>query len=863
MKNIYFTLILFLILLAHGKNDAQTFLVCNDLTYVSLDQDCMHTVLPEEVLESPLGNLTYLVELDKTPPLGNGPFVPAVAGIADIGKTYQVRVTEPISGNKCWGSIKFEETLGPVMDCDGVTTVNLVNGISAPVTVNDLNVTIVDGCSAPANVITFFGLGQTSEIFNCSDVGVSILTLQASDQYGNTSSCMTTVVVNDDGTCSTCVTYCPPAATVTFSEGYNTLYAGLQSGNLGAFDPFGNPIFNPGCNFQDSVYSIEYHAGTAGQSWFIRQWEWKNASGQVVDFCQQPILFPTNRTINLHGTVFLDLTPNCTIDAGDSGTDLFSLTATTLPSGSVQIIQPAADGSYVQVFNLSAQDSAVVVHLNLPTGISSVCPSAIIIPYGTPDQDQTFDIGLRSTGDCPMMQVDISAYIARRCRSNPYVIQYCNLGLDTAYNAQLEIHLDSLMTLDTADLPFVVDTNGTYTIQLGDVPPLTCGNVHAEITIDCDAALGQTLCVEVIATPSTPCGGVWDGPEIVATAHCEGDSVRLALWNNGIGDMSEDANFIVIEDFIMYKNDVFQLNAGDSITIMALANGSTWRIEGGQAPNFPIRGVAAAAVEGCGGLNTPGLINAYAQSDNAPAHDIECLPVQASCDPNDKTVVPSGIGPNHIISANGVMEYKIRFQNTGNDTAFRVVIVDTLSTQLDPYTLETGAASHPYHVETYKDGIIHFVFDPIALPDSNQNVDASQGFVQFRVSQKADLPVGTVIENKAAIYFDSNTAVITNTVHEVIGQPYLLVSSQTPLLPGVSVKVMPNPFNDQAVLEVQGKTLKDGLLTLYDVQGRVVRQQPMQDNKTLLLRNGLNAGLYFFQVSEDGTIIATGKLEAH
>jgi uncharacterized repeat protein (TIGR01451 family) len=237
--------------------------------------------------------------------------------------------------------------------------------------------------------------------------------------------------------------------------------------------------------------------------------------------------------------------------------------------------------------------------------------------------------------------------------------------------------------------------------------------------------------------------------------------------------------------------------------------------------------------------------------------------VQASCDPNDKTVVPSGIGPNHIISANGVMEYKIRFQNTGNDTAFRVVIVDTLSTQLDPYTLETGAASHPYHVETYKDGIIHFVFDPIALPDSNQNVDASQGFVQFRVSQKADLPVGTVIENKAAIYFDSNTAVITNTVHEVIGQPYLLVSSQTPLLPGVSVKVMPNPFNDQAVLEVQGKTLKDGLLTLYDVQGRVVRQQPMQDNKTLLLRNGLNAGLYFFQVSEDGTIIATGKLEAH
>lgn len=863
MKNIYFILILFLILLAPANSDAQTAITCNDLSFIPLGQDCMHTILPEEVVESPLYNTTYVVELDKVAPFGNGPWVPGVVGIADNGKTYQVRVTDVATANKCWGSVKIEEKLGPVMECANLTTVNLVGGISPSVSVSDLAVTIIDGCTAPANITTFFGLGQTSQIFNCADVGVNILTLQAADQYGNTSTCQTTVLVNDDGSCLTCVTFCPPAAIVTFDEGYNNLYTALQAGDLSAFDLYGNPVFNSSCNFQDAVYSVEYQPSLSGQSWFVRHWEWKDSNGQLVDKCQQPIIFPSNRTVSLQGKIFLDLTANCTEDAGETGVDWFKLVATKLPSGVTQTIQPAADGSYTTAFVLNALDSAVMVHLDLPGGYANVCPSALIIPYGTLDLDQTLDVGLRSTGDCPQMQADISSYIARRCRPNPFLVQYCNQGLDTAYNAQLEFHLDTLMELTYADLPFVAGPDRTYTIQLGSVPPLSCQSIKLNITIDCNAEIGQTLCVEVLATPNIPCAGAWDGPVITAVTNCEGDSVRLALWNTGIGDMTEASNFIVIEDFIMYKNDVFQLNAGDSITIKAPANGATWRIEGEQNANYPIRGVASAAIEGCGGLNTPGLINAFSQDDYAPSRDIECVQIVASCDPNDKTATPTGYGPNHIIRANEVMEYKIRFQNTGTDTAFRIVIVDTLSAQLDPFTFESGVASHPYRVETYKDGIFHFVFDPIALPDSNHNVDASQGFVQFRVAQKADLPNGTIVENTVSIYFDDNKPVVTNTVFGTIGLPYLLVTSQTPVAPGVLVKVMPNPFIDQAVLEVQGKALKNGILRLYDAQGRVVLQQSMQGNKTLLLRNGLNAGLYFFQLSEGGVIIANGKLEAH
>ncbi|MDX2278948.1 MAG: HYR domain-containing protein, partial [Saprospiraceae bacterium] len=96
-----------------------TQLVCNDLVYFSLDENCSGVVGADDVLEGgPYGCYDdYIVELDKTAPFGNGPWVPAVAGPGDVGKTYQVRVTDPTTNNKCWGNIKFEDKLPPVLVC--------------------------------------------------------------------------------------------------------------------------------------------------------------------------------------------------------------------------------------------------------------------------------------------------------------------------------------------------------------------------------------------------------------------------------------------------------------------------------------------------------------------------------------------------------------------------------------------------------------------------------------------------------------------------------------------------------------------------------------------------------------------------
>jgi uncharacterized repeat protein (TIGR01451 family) len=71
--------------------------------------------------------------------------------------------------------------------------------------------------------------------------------------------------------------------------------------------------------------------------------------------------------------------------------------------------------------------------------------------------------------------------------------------------------------------------------------------------------------------------------------------------------------------------------------------------------------------------------------------------VIGSFDPNDKRGFPLGWQDQHLLERNQDIEYMIRFQNTGNDTAFLVVVRDTLPVAtLDPGTLRPISASHDY-----------------------------------------------------------------------------------------------------------------------------------------------------------------------
>ncbi|WMX12774.1 T9SS type A sorting domain-containing protein [Aureispira sp. CCB-E] len=204
--------------------------------------------------------------------------------------------------------------------------------------------------------------------------------------------------------------------------------------------------------------------------------------------------------------------------------------------------------------------------------------------------------------------------------------------------------------------------------------------------------------------------------------------------------------------------------------------------------------------------------------DATPANNTDGLSttVVGSWDPNDKQVAPyhSGDAWNGgiIYTTDEELEYNIRFQNTGTAPAHFVIIRDTLDVNLLPETIRDIKTKHNAEVSLENGNILVFTFNNIYLPDSATDFDASMGFVKFKIKRIAGLPVGTQIENTAAIYFDYNEPVITNTPISIIDQFSSVVDIDNKAL---KVETMPNPFE-------RGITLKYTLEETSEVTIRVM-----------------------------------------
>ncbi len=157
--------------------------------------------------------------------------------------------------------------------------------------------------------------------------------------------------------------------------------------------------------------------------------------------------------------------------------------------------------------------------------------------------------------------------------------------------------------------------------------------------------------------------------------------------------------------------------------------------------------------------------------------------VTGSFDPNDKlATTSSGIGDGtYLLDQDEWIDYTIRFQNTGTDTAFHVIITDTLPSTLDPASIRIGAGSHPFTWKLRADGTLKFWLLNILLPDSNVNEPLSHGFVSFRIEPNVPVLPGTTIENTANIFFDFNPPVITEPAVLTVTSPGVVVSPKVML----------------------------------------------------------------------------------
>ncbi len=136
--------------------------------------------------------------------------------------------------------------------------------------------------------------------------------------------------------------------------------------------------------------------------------------------------------------------------------------------------------------------------------------------------------------------------------------------------------------------------------------------------------------------------------------------------------------------------------------------------------------------------------------------------VTGSYDPNDKKEVHDGKLKPEQVAAGEWLQYTIRFQNTGTDTAFNIIVRDTLSSKVDLTTLQMVSASHSYALNIKDGNKLTWTFSNIKLVDSVRNEPLSHGYIVYRIKPLPTLLEGDIILNSASIYFDFNLPIQTN-----------------------------------------------------------------------------------------------------
>jgi Leucine-rich repeat (LRR) protein len=541
------------------------------------------------------------------------------------------------------------------------------------------------------------------------------------------------------------------------------------------------------------------------------------------------------------------------------------VTATNTATSEIYVANSDASGGY----EIAVPTGTYTVSVAPPNGYWGVCTSAQNIVITQSGQQESRDVLLNAVVACADMSVrHTDAAVMRPCTTSVYRVSYFNAGTIAAAGAYAEITLAAEQTFVSASLPSLALGGGRFRFQLPTVAALERGVFEVNVQVACSVIMGQQLCTDVAVFPHTFCSlpALWDGSDVAVSGRCVGNNqVRFVLTNRGAGAMSAPQTYSIIEDNLMIRSGQIQLlvAGSDSVTITADPL-RVYRIVVNESPYNPAGNTQETVlVWGCNGLSQNihwASVNQYPLNSGADYIHRLCTTVRTSFDPNDISAVPAGVGAQHFIQNNTILEYKIRFQNTGNDTAFVVRLLNQLPPELDKTTLKIGAGSHPFTYSLKANGVLEFLFTNIRLEDSTSNEPKSHGFVTYSIKTKPNLAVGTTIHNQANIYFDTNAPVATNIYTHTIGE--IVVSTvQSIDNQNIIVKIMPNPMHDAAIFEIgdsQSPTLLT--LTLYNTLGQTVKTQRFVDGKLILERDNLPQGCYFYKISNTNGLLTQGKL---
>ena len=110
------------------------------------------------------------------------------------------------------------------------------------------------------------------------------------------------------------------------------------------------------------------------------------------------------------------------------------------------------------------------------------------------------------------------------------------------------------------------------------------------------------------------------------------------------------------------------------------------------------------------------------------------------------------------------------------------------------------------------------------------------------------------MSNSAAIFFDFNEPVNTNTATTVFTPTISIVENEVS-----AFTITPNPVHDIATVRFSD-SFAGGQLYIFDAMGKMIRNEKISSSTTHLSLEDLQSGLYFITVEQDGMIIGRKKV---
>lgn len=659
-----------------------------------------------------------------------------------------------------------------------------------------------------------------------------------------------------------------------FVIGFDTsqaVFAGFSGFNLPGLDGSGCFLFQPGriavqwlspdiVNGQSipdgtSILRIHFIPKVAGACSFLFDFNSPITVefGDVDGITDYTLIDCNSVAGELQGKVFGDLDEDCLLSGSEPG--LSDLLVRISSNGVDYFFRTNAGGAYRYEFRPNDDTLAISV---LPfNGYWGNCSSSLDLVVADPALDQALDLPLLPLLPCEQLSIEITTPELIFCSNSVYTVSWCNRGTLSVPGVEAVLEFDPFLEVVNSNLPWSGQAGNTFTFPLGDLGVGDCGTFEVLVNLSCDALPGQTHCTKASIFPIEYCepSPDWDGAQLSLSGECAGNEVLFEIRNIGSGAMSSPSFFTAIEnDIIRETGPVGPLAPDEFVELQFPANGSTWRLELDQVANFPEESSPNATVEGCGGFN-PGFASIFSQDEGAPYIAIDCKENAAFFESNGKSAFPLGYRFPHLITPDTRLEYLIRFQNTGTDSAFTVAIRDSLSDLLDPASFRFQGASQPCELQIFDNRILVCTLSDPMLPEA-------RGYVRFSIDQMPGNPLGEVISNRAAIYFDSNVPVITNEVFHTLSLDFIQdASALFPLpLPSKRLFISPNPADGLLRVHLEGKEGVNGQLLVYDRNGRQVVEWDWNGTELIIPEDQLPRGILWLFLFEEGKVRGAGKV---